>query len=163
MSRILSSIFLLLFTAASLAGLKAFSGATPQLKLTDLNGQAHDLAEYRGKVVLLQFWATYCTPCRKEMPSMNRLVEKMGDTPFVILAVNMAEPQLEVARFVTEVGPDFPILMDPQGDSIGAWKVFAAPSNFIIGADGQIHYTLFGAVEWDNDDLVSLLKGLAIR
>ena len=92
---------------------------------------------------------------------MNRLIEKMGDTPFVILAVNMGETQEEVEAFVEEVGPEFPILMDPDGESIGAWQVFAAPSNFVVGADGKIHYTLFGGVEWDDDELVAQLKELA--
>ena len=63
--------------------------------------------------------------------------------------------------FVEEVGPEFPILMDPDGESIGAWQVFAAPSNFVVGADGKIHYTLFGGVEWDDDELVAQLKELA--
>ena len=156
-------LLLLVFTLPAVAGLKPYEGQgpTPPLKLVDMQGNTHDLAEYKGKVVLVQFWATYCPPCRKEMPSMNRLIEKMGDTPFVILAVNMGETREEVETFVKEVGPEFPILMDPDGESIGVWQVFAAPSNFVVGADGKIHYTLFGGVEWDDDELVARLKELA--
>lgn len=134
--------------------------ATPALDLTDLQGKSHKLDDYKGKVVLVQFWATYCTPCRKEMPSMNRLLEKMGDT-FVILAVNMGEERDAIDQFVAEVKPEFPILLDPDGASIGAWQVFAAPSNFVLGPDGKIRYTLFGGVEWDSDELVAVLKDLA--
>jgi thiol-disulfide isomerase/thioredoxin len=133
--------------------------ATP-LNLTDLQGKQHTLDTYKGKVVLVQFWATYCTPCRKEMPSMNRLREKMGDD-FVILAVNMGESRDDVEKFVSEVKPDFPILLDPDGGSIGAWQVFAAPSNFLLGPDGRVHYTLYGGVEWDSAELVRVLKQLA--
>ena len=133
----------------------------PPLQLNDMRGKAHDLGDYKGSVVLVQFWGTYCPPCRKEMPSMNRLMEKMSDTPFTILAINMGEPKDAVEQFVKEVNPEFTILLDPQGASIGDWKVFAAPANFIVGPDGAIHYTLFGGVEWDSDELVSSLKDLA--
>ena len=157
-------IFLSLFAVSvSAADLKPVDGevSAPELKLTNLSGEPVDLADLKGKVVLVQFWATYCPPCRKEMPSMNRLVEKMGDTPFVILAVNMGETKGEVDAFVQEVGPEFPILLDSAGDSIGAWKVFAAPSNFVIDPEGKIRYTLFGGVEWDEEQIVSTLKELA--
>ena len=138
-------------------------GPTPPLALQDLQGKPHSLEDYRGHVVLVQFWATYCTPCRKEMPSMNKLMIKMGDVPFKILAVNMAESKSEVSNFVNEVKPDFTILMDDSGDAIGAWRVFAAPSNFIVDPQGQIRYTLYGGVEWDSNELVEQLKALAAK
>ena len=135
--------------------------ATPALKLRDMNNKEHDLTQYKGQIVLVQFWATYCTPCRKEMPSMNKMMTKMGKIPFKILAVNMGETEDEVKAFVNEVKPAFTILMDPEGNSIADWRVFAAPSNFIVGPDGKIRYTLFGGVEWDSDELVAQLKNLA--
>lgn len=160
-----AALLLVLFTSAYANNLKPVEGdvASPPLALNDMQGKPHDLEQYKGKVVLVQFWGTYCPPCRKEMPSMNRLMEKMGDTPFAILAVNMGEPEDLVQTFVDEVKPEFTILLDPNGDSIGAWKVFAVPSNFIISPEGKIHYTLFGGVEWDSEEMVSKLKGLAIR
>jgi peroxiredoxin len=85
----------------------------------------------------------------------------MGDTPFKILAVDMGESEEEVKSFVNEVKPEFTILMDEEGKSIEDWRVFAAPSNFIIGPDGNIKYTLFGGVEWDSDELIEKLKALA--
>ena len=133
----------------------------PSLTLKDLQGKTHDLKDYKGQVVLVQFWATYCGPCRKEMPSMNKMMGKMGDTPFKILAVDMGETEAEVKTFVDEVKPEFTILMDEEGKSIEDWRVFAAPSNFIIGPDGKIKYTLFGGVEWDSDELIEKLKALA--
>ena len=145
------------------ANLKPVSNevAAPSLTLKDLQGEIHDLKDYRGQVVLVQFWATYCGPCRKEMPSMNKMMTKMGDTPFKILAVDMGESEEEVKSFVNEVKPEFTILMDEEGKSIEDWRVFAAPSNFIIGPDGNIKYTLFGGVEWDSDELIEKLKALA--
>lgn len=134
---------------------------TPPLNLRDLTGTEHHLEKYKGKIVLVQFWATYCTPCRKEMPSMNNLMKKMGTTPFTILAINMGETDAEVKQFVSEVKPAFTILMDVDGHAIADWKVFAAPSNFIVGPDGKVRYTLFGGVEWDADEMVVKLKQLA--
>jgi thiol-disulfide isomerase/thioredoxin len=137
--------------------------AAPELVLPDLQGKQHDLKDYKGQVVLVQFWATYCGPCRKEMPSMNKMAKKMGDVPFTILAVDMGESKEEVNQFVSEVKPEFTILMDEQGKSIADWRVFAAPSNFIIDPEGNIRYTLFGGVEWDSDELVNQLKALAAK
>ncbi len=144
------------------ANLKPFEGKieTPPLILKDLQGKTHDLKDYKGQVVLLQFWATYCGPCRKEMPSMNKMMNKMGDVPFKILAVDMGETEAEVKQFVSEVKPEFTILMDEDGKSIADWRVFAAPSNFIIGPEGNIRYTLFGGVEWDSDELIEKLKAV---
>ncbi|HBR95882.1 MAG TPA: hypothetical protein DD979_00690 [Gammaproteobacteria bacterium] len=155
----LTLLLLIASTVVSAAGLKPYAGSTPMLALADTQGAAHDLSDYRGKVVLVQFWATYCTPCRKEMPSMNRLQEKMGDE-FVILAVNMGETQKEVDKFVEEVGPEFTILMDEEGKALANWKVFAAPSNFVVDRDGNIKYTLYGGVEWDSEEIITTLGEL---
>jgi len=133
---------------------------TPALTLQDLNGKTHDLKDYKGQIVLLQFWATYCVPCRKEMPSMNKLIKKMGDVPFKILAVDMGETKAEVTAFVKEVKPEFTILMDEAGKSIADWRVFVAPSNFIIDPQGKIRYTLFGGVEWDSQEIIDKIKAL---
>ncbi|NOQ90448.1 MAG: redoxin domain-containing protein [Gammaproteobacteria bacterium] len=145
------------------ANLKLVEGnvAVPALVLKDLQGKTHDLKDYKGQVVLVQYWATYCGPCRQEMPSMNKMMTKMGDVPFKILAVDMGETEAEVKQFVSEVKPDFTILMDEDGKSIGDWKVFAAPSNFIVDPEGNIRYTLFGGVEWDSDELIEKLKSVA--
>jgi thiol-disulfide isomerase/thioredoxin len=160
-----------LFIAAILIGmsgmlhaayLKLVEGkvAAPSLVLQDLQGKQHDLKEYKGQVVLVQFWATYCGPCRKEMPSMNKMRKAMGDIPFKILAVDMGETKEEVDQFVSEVKPEFTILMDEDGKSIADWRVFAAPSNFIIDPEGNIRYTLFGGVEWDSHELIAKLKAV---
>jgi thiol-disulfide isomerase/thioredoxin len=162
-SRLLLLAVLFSLTGISQAtNLKAFTAnvPTPPLVLQDLQGKTHDLKDYKGHVVLVQFWATYCGPCRQEMPSMNKMMKKMGDVPFKILAVDMGETKAEVTQFVNEVKPEFTILMDEDGKAIADWKVFAAPSNFIIGPEGNIRYTLFGGVEWDSDELIEKLKAV---
>ena len=147
---------------AQATNLKPVKGkvAAPALVVQDLQGKKHDLKDYKGQVILVQFWATYCGPCRKEKPSMNKMMKKMGDVPFKILAVDMGESKAEVTQFVNEVKTEFNRLMDEDGKTIADWKVFAAPSNFIIGPEGNIRYTLFGGVEWDSDELIEKLKAV---
>ena len=136
---------------------------TPSLKLETLDGKSLDLKDEMGKVVLVQFWATYCTPCRVEMPSMNKLIKKLeaDKIPFKIIAVNMGETKAEVQKFVDEVKPEFTILLDSKGENVQAWNVFAAPSNFVIDPKGKIRYTLYGGVEWDSEEITKVIKHLA--
>lgn len=142
---------LLMFAATTWAQeLKPFAGgATPPLQLKDLGGTTHDLKNYRGQVVMVQFWATYCPPCLKEMPSMTRLKAKLAGKPFAILAVNMGETEKEVREFLGKVKADFTILMDNDGKALAAWKVFVAPSTFLIDPQGKIRYVMQGGAEWD--------------
>ncbi len=151
------------FPSLNAAELKQTDMATPSLKLPSLKGESVDLNDLKGQVVLVQFWATYCTPCRKEMPSMNHLVKKLQEsrTPFKILAVNMGESKAEVQKFVDEVKPEFTILLDEKGENVQAWNVFAAPSNFILDKNGKVIYTAYGGMDWDSDDIVKTIQGLA--
>jgi thiol-disulfide isomerase/thioredoxin len=135
-------------------------GATPPLALNDLDGNSHKLENYRGKVVLINFWATWCPPCRAEMPSMQRLKEAMAGKPFVILSVDMGETESDVKEFLKNVKVDFPILMDKDGKALKAWKVFAFPTSYVIDAKGKIRYGLHGSTEWDGADAMNKIKGL---
>ena len=147
--------------SAAAGQLKPYNGnLTPQFSLSDMQGNSHNLDQYKGQVVLVQFWATYCTPCRKEMPTMNRLIEKMDGKPFKIVTINMAEPKDTVQGFLNEVPVDFPVLLDSDGSTLGHWKVFAAPANFILDKEGKIIFTLYGAIDWDSDDMVEKLTAM---
>lgn len=161
----MKSLFLAVALVAASAAfaegsLKPYTGATPTFELADTTGATHRPADYAGKVLMVQFWATYCTPCRTEMPSMNHLAERLGEG-FEILAINMGERREEVERFVAEVGPKFTVLLDPEGRAIRDWKVFAVPSTFILDPAGNIRYTLYGPAEWDTDEMVETLAALA--
>ena len=135
-------------------------GVTPPLVLNDLNGKTHDLKQYRGKVVLINFWVTWCPPCRAEMPSMQRLKNKMAGKPFVILAVDMGETEAEVKAFLPQVKTDFTVLMDKDGRALKTWKVFAFPTSYLVDAQGKIRYGLYGASEWDAPDKVEKITQL---
>ena len=134
---------------------------SPEIELPDLQGRQHSLTDYRGNVVLVQFWATYCTPCLTQMPTMNRLLKKMRGKPFSIVTVNMAETPAQLRQFLQEVPVDFPVLMDSDGSTLVRWKVFTAPANFILDRQGKIIFTLYGAIEWDSDEMVSRLSALS--
>lgn len=160
------SLLLIIFShqAAGARGeLKVYQGdlTSPQFQLADMRGQQHSLADYRGDIVLVQFWASYCTPCRTEMPTMNRLIEKMRGKAFKIVTINMAESKDQVQQFLDEVPVDFPVLLDSDGSTLSQWKVFAAPANFILDKNGKIIYTLYGAIEWDSKEIVEKLSALS--
>ena len=161
MKRFITLLAALVLAAPALAAnLKPFDGPTPTLVVQGLDGVTHDLNDYKGKVVLVQFWATYCEPCRKEMPSMNELMKSFDGQPFEILAVDMGEAKEEVQAFVDEVKPAFTILLDPQGEAIAAWNAFAVPANFIVDKTGKIRYTLFGGTDWAAPEIAETISAL---
>ena len=133
------------------------------LALKDLDGKPHTLADYKGRVVLINFWATWCPPCRAEMPSMQRLKMAMKDKPFTILAVNMAETETEVRTFLKETRDpkiDFTILMDKDGKALKQWKVFVFPTSYVLDTQGKVRYTLLGSTEWDEGDTLKKIEAL---
>lgn len=166
MKQIVATLLALLFVIASplQAGqLKPYSGELlPDFSLQDRQDKTHTLSNYRGQVVMVNFWATYCTPCVKEMPSMQRLKEKMAGKPFTILAIDMAEEKVNVESFLKRYGinVDFPILFDPQGNVIEQWMISAVPTTFIVDKKGNFRYALFGGLEWDSDEVVKILDDL---
>jgi thiol-disulfide isomerase/thioredoxin len=139
-------------TLAAAQQLKPWSGgATPPLALTDVGGRAYRLDEYRGKVVLVNFWASWCEPCREEMPSMNRLRASLAGRPFEVLAVNLAESESRIRRFMEQVPLQFPVLMDRDSAAAKAWRARLLPVSFLVGADGRIRYAAVGGMDWTQD------------
>ena len=135
-------------------------GSTPALDLRALDGPAHRLADYRGKVVLVNFWATWCEPCRDEMPSMQRLKEKLAGKEFAVLAVNLDEPEARVRAFLSQMKVDFTVLLDPGRKAARAWNARILPASYLIGPDGRIRYSVVGEIDWDHDRVVSRVSEL---
>lgn len=161
-----AAICMLGFAAAGLraADLKPWTGGpTPSIELRDLDNRVHRLADYRGKVVLINFWATWCGPCRDEMPSIQELKRKLAGRPFVVLAVNLDEPESRVRRFLREHKIDLTVLLDPERKVARTWEARILPASFVIGADGRIRYSLIGEINWGHDLVVSRIAELLPR
>jgi peroxiredoxin len=146
---------LLLALAAPLTAaqeLRPWGGSPPPpLALQDLEGRPHRLEDYRGKVVLINFWATWCDPCRAEMPSMNRLRASLAGRPFAVLAVNLAESETRIRRFMEQVPLEFPVLLDRDRAVAKAWKARILPASFVLDAEGRVRYSALGEVDWTGD------------
>lgn len=146
---------------ANAAELKRWTGgATPALELKDLDGAPVRLADYRGKVVLLNFWATWCEPCRDEMPSMQSLKRRLAGRPFEVLAVNFGESESKVKEFLGRFPVDFRIPLDRFNTARRDWNVKLLPTSFIIGADGSVRYVVVGEFNWADDQAVAPLLQL---
>lgn len=163
MKRLVVLLMLLLAGQVNAGTLTKYEGADlPPFSLSDMQGVTHKLEDYRGKVVMVNFWATYCGPCIKEMPSMQRLKEKMAGKPFTILSVDMAEEKHDVQAFLTQhqIKIDFPVLLNPEGNVVEDWMITAVPTTFILDPKGTIRYALFGGIEWDKQDVIQTLSSL---
>lgn len=152
---------LLLAVGAHAAGLEARSATpAPELEARDTGGISRTLADYRGKVVLLNFWASWCPPCQREMPSMERLRVQMAGRPLEIVALDSAETAAEVNAFLSKMKLSFPVLLDPDGRNTRRWKVFALPTSFLLDADGRVRFVLTGPAEWDEGEALQAIESL---
>jgi thiol-disulfide isomerase/thioredoxin len=145
------------------AEMKPYRGSvqpTP-FSLTAVTGERFDVDDFTGQVTLVNFWASWCGPCVEEIPSLNRLKEKMRDESFRLISINYAESPQQIRAFMKKVDVAFPVLLDKDGALAGQWKVVAFPSTFVIGPDGKIHYGVNAAIYWDSDAVVSQLRQLA--
>jgi len=137
------------------------SPTPPDLRLYNLKNQLIDLKQLKGKVILVNFWASWCPPCVHEMPSMENLKNRLSAKGFVILGVNMAEDRKTVEQFLnSKVNISFPILFDSEGAALKRWGVFAFPTSYVIDKMGNIRYALFGGVDWEKDDIINKISKL---
>jgi thiol-disulfide isomerase/thioredoxin len=110
--------------------------------------------------VLVNFWATWCEPCRAEMASMQQLKERLAGRPFVVLLVNYGEARARVADFLKRESVEGTILLDPNQDAPRAWRVRVLPSSFLIGPDGRVRYSVIGEIDWASPDAIEVLQEL---
>jgi thiol-disulfide isomerase/thioredoxin len=119
----------------------------PKLALTDLEGNPTDLANYRGQVVLVNLWATWCPPCKEEMPALETFYRRHANDGFAIVAVNDGDPMSDVVQFVEDYSLTFPVWLDPTYTATEkAFKTLNLPSSFVINRDGQIVLSWVGGV-----------------
>lgn len=142
----------------------------PDFSYPDLTGTPVALSDHRGKVVLVNLWATWCPPCREEMPSMERLYQAMEGKPFEILAVSVDAPEGNVdiagreggnlAAFARELELTFPILHDPSMRIQTVYQSTGFPESFVVGKDGVIYRKVFGSIEWDTPQMIEFIERL---
>jgi thiol-disulfide isomerase/thioredoxin len=123
------------------------SQASPALDLTDLQGQRWTTERLKGRAVVLNFWATWCPPCKEELPSLQTLHEIGGGDPLV-LGINVRETASRVQRYLAFTGIGFPVVLDPQAELAKRFGVTAFPTTLLIAPDGQIRWRVVGEVDW---------------
>jgi thiol-disulfide isomerase/thioredoxin len=129
--------------------------------LDALHGGKVSLSGYRGKLVFLNFWATWCPPCRSEMPAMQALYEKLQARGFVIVAVDLAEGEQVVAEYIKSNKLTFPVLLDPTGEVGGTYGAQSIPTTYIIDREGKVLGRGIGAQwKWDSPEMVALFEKL---
>ena len=135
--------------------------AAPEFTLNNLSGERVKLEQFRGDYVLLNFWATWCLPCVKEMPSMERLQQNFKDRGIQVVAISLdKEPKEKVAAFVDQLSLTFPILLDPDGIVSGPYGASALPSTFILNPDGRVIAAAKGERDWYGAEAVSYFDEL---
>ncbi len=132
----------------------------PDFTLNNLEGSEVSLKDFEGKVVFLNFWATWCGPCREEMPSMEGLWQRFKEEDFVILAVDLRESRGEVVSFMKEYGLTFPVLLDSKGEVGSMFGVRAIPTTYLLDSEGRIVGGAIGARDWESEDAFELIESL---
>ena len=142
---------------------KAFLPA-PSFSLPDLEQQTVRLSDYRGKLVLLNFWASFCTPCRREMPALESLWLRYRDQGLVVLALSADRDNLQrVTAFINQGSYSFPVLLDTEGEVRKTYEVRALPTSYLIGRDGKFIGRMIGEREWDSTQGRKMIELLLSR
>ena len=133
----------------------------PGFTLQNLNGSPVNLGDFRGKVVLLNFWASWCGPCKKEIPALKRLYQVRKGPDFEILAVSLDRTAGDkVASFVNANQMEFPILLNPDGDMGGRYWVRGIPTSFLLDKKGIVKWKVVGGKEWDGTEVLNRIDQL---
>lgn len=123
---------------------------TPPLETLDLQGRRVQLAEFRGRVLLLNFWASWCEPCRAEMPMLQQLPGLFAEDRVAVVCLNFKESPRRIARFVEPAGITLPVWLDPQGEIARAWGVNVFPTTVLIDRTGRARQRIRGEVDWSD-------------
>jgi thiol-disulfide isomerase/thioredoxin len=142
--------------------LRPFPGSrsAPALTLPTLDNRQIDLDSLKGRVVLVNFWATWCPPCVEEIPSLQRLYRRLKPAGLEILAVDVGESAEVMRAFLADKPVDFPVLMDSDAETFRRWGVYAFPTTLVLDREHRIRYAVFGAFEWDSPEVIEALMPL---
>jgi peroxiredoxin len=132
----------------------------PNFILPDQNGKLHSLKEYRGKTVVINFWASWCPPCVAEMPSLQRAADELVKHDIPVLGIGVGEDRSSVTRFLEKMPLQFPLLLDTKTEVMQNWSVPSLPTTIIIDADGKIVLLALGEREWDSPEILQQIISL---
>ena len=132
----------------------------PSLVLKDLDGQVYDIRQSKGKWVFMHFWASWCGPCRKELPLIDAIVPLFKDSRMDIVLVNTSEDEDTVFSFLGDVAPELTTLMDSDGKVTANWKPRGLPSTYLVSPDGKLAYVVLGGRAWNQPVYLKFLQGL---
>ncbi len=133
----------------------------PEFSLEALGGGNRTLQDYKGKVVLLNFWATWCPPCLREMPAMQKLYDRYRAKGFDVVAISVDQGgKVEVQKFIDENKLTFPVILDPTHAAKGSYKVRALPTNYLLDRQGRVIAWGMGSREWDGESAFGLIEQL---
>ncbi len=132
----------------------------PALRLDNIDGESYDLTATNGHWRFVHFWATWCGPCRREMPSIQRMMNRLDDVDLKMVLVNTAETEDEVFTFLGIVAPDLLPLMDTDGLVTERWQPRGLPATFLVDPEGLIQYQALGGREWEKPAYLEFLRGL---
>lgn len=135
--------------------------AAPQFDLQTPDGGRVRLSDFRGKPLIVNFWATWCPPCRAEMPSIQRASEQLKDKGIGVVAINVGEDAETIGQFTAESPVTFPLPMDRESRVVQAWPVRGLPTTFVVDSEGRLAYVATGEREWDDPDLLDQVRALA--
>lgn len=133
----------------------------PDFELTDLDGKQHSLSQYRGDVVLLNFWATWCEPCRVEMPAIDKRFQELHDKGFIVLGIDFDEPAADVRAFRDQVKVTFPLLLDPGGKVQALYRILGYPTSFFVDRQGVVRIVHIGIM--DDSQIDQYLKQVGLE
>lgn len=167
-SRTINSIILFVFICLSTpvtAGLETVDKkeSIASFELKGLDGELYQLSDYQGKVVLVNFWASWCPPCIQEIPSMLRLEKSFSKRPFKVIAINVEEQKRKVSYQIKRNNMNFTVLLDPKSKTFKQWQVKILPTSFIVDKKGTIRYLAKGPLEWDSEEVSEIIEKLLIE
>jgi thiol-disulfide isomerase/thioredoxin len=132
----------------------------PAFDLKDPDGRSVRLADFRGKPLIVNFWATWCPPCREEMPSMQRAADLVSNEGIRLVAINVGEDADTVSQYLMEARLDLPVLLDETSGVVMSYPVRGLPTTFVVDADGRLAYVATGGRAWDDPALLDKVRAL---
>jgi peroxiredoxin len=157
------AIAALLFSLTTTIHASQVEGPAPDFTLKSITGENLKLSEYRGEVVMINFWASWCAPCRQEMPLLDSLYQKYKDLGFTLLGINLDEKSAQAEKLLKEIPVNFPILLDPKSEISRLYKVSAMPTTILVDRDGNMRFLHKGYMPGYEEDYEKQIKTLVME